>query len=283
MLWNKARPSDNVTDTRQSPSNRLPPSKKLVIALGAAALSGAVALGSLTAPQEADPASPPVSEVTPENTEDLDLAFVRAVLGDTEDTWRALFQSLDQPYPEPTLTLFEQGVTSGCGYASSAVGPFYCPDNQALYLDLGFFRKMAQRMSDFGAFAQAYVIAHEVGHHVQTRLGLSRPFDEALGAGHPTAGDNGLEVRAELQADCLAGIWAHHAQQRLNWLEPGDLQAALEAAAVFGDDYRRGNQTTGPMPETFTHGTSAQRVRWFERGFEQGRIEQCDTFSANPL
>ncbi|QHD03317.1 metalloprotease [Pseudomonas sp. S04] len=283
MLWNKARPSDNVTDTRKSSSKRFPPGKKLGIALGVAALSGVVALGSLTSTQETDPPETPLTEVTPVHTDDPDLAFVRAVLGDTEDTWRAQFLTLDQPYPEPTMILFEQGVASACGYASSAVGPFYCPDSQVLYLDLGFFRKMAQQMPNFGEFAQAYVIAHEIGHHVQTRLGLSRPFDEALAAGQLTAGDNGLEVRAELQADCLAGVWAHHAQQRLNWLEPGDLQAALEAAAVFGDDYQRGNQTTGPMPETFTHGTSVQRVRWFERGFEQGRIEQCDTFSANPL
>jgi len=283
MLWKKARPSDNVTDTRKSPSNRFTPGKKLGIVLGAAALSGVVALGSLTSTQETDPASAPLTEVTPANTADLDLAFVRAVLGDTEDTWKALFLTLDQPYPEPTMILFDQGVTSACGYATSAVGPFYCPDSQALYLDLGFFRKMAQQVPNFSEFAQAYVIAHEIGHHVQTRLGLSRPFDEALGAGQRTAGDNGLEVRAELQADCLAGVWAYHAQQRLDWLEPGDLQAALEAAAVFGDDYRRGNQSTGPMPETFTHGTSAQRVRWFERGFGQGRIQQCDTFSANPL
>lgn len=283
MLWNKARPSDNVEDTRQSPAKRLNPGKKMAIALGAATLSGAVAVISLTSPQQTDPAPTPSTEVTVAMADDPDLAFVRAVLGDTEDTWKALFLLLDQTYPEPTLTLFEQGVTSACGYASSTVGPFYCPDSQALYLDLGFFRKMAQQMPHFGEFAQAYVIAHEVGHHVQTRLGLSRPFDEALSAGQATAGDHGLEVRAELQADCLAGVWAHHAQQRLNWLEPGDLQSALEAAAVFGDDYRRGNQTSGPMPETFTHGTSAQRVRWFERGFEQGRIEQCDTFSATVL
>lgn len=280
MLWNKARPSDNVEDSRKTTAERLSPGKKVGIAIAATALAGGVALTSLTSTQETVPAP---SAEAPVMSDDPDLAFVRAVLGDTEDTWRALFLPLGQPYPEPTMTLFEQGVTSACGYASSAVGPFYCPDSQALYLDLGFFRKMAQQMPHFGEFAQAYVIAHEVGHHVQTRLGLSRPFDEALGAGHATAGDNGLEVRAELQADCLAGVWAHHAQQRLNWLEPGDLQSALEAAAVFGDDYRRGNQTTGPMPETFTHGTSAQRVRWFERGFEQGRIEQCDTFSANPL
>ena len=284
MLWNKARPSDNVKDTRKHTTKRFTTGKTLGVTLGAAALAGVFALARPTPPLEIDDSIDPLppGTITALN-EDTELAFVRAVLGDTEDTWTQVFRSLERQYPEPVLTLFEQGVASACGYASSAIGPFYCSENQQLYLDLGFFRQMSQRFSVEGDLARAYVIAHEIGHHVQIQLGLSLPFEDALKAGRPTAGDDGLEVRSELQADCLAGVWAHHAQQRLNWLEPGDLEGALQAAAVFGDDYRRGNQTARVMPETFTHGTSAQRARWFQAGFDEGRLEQCDTFSATQL
>ena len=268
MLWKKARPSDNVKDTRKTGFSF---GQKVGMFLAAVTLPGIfVTLGNLT-PDGKEPRNDPQVE------------FIRAVLGDTEDTWKQLFKPYEQTYPEPELTLFDNGVTSACGYATSAVGPFYCPQSQAIYLDLDFFRKMAERVADFGEFAQAYVVAHEIGHHVQARLGLSRPFDEAQNAGQPTAGDDGLEVRAELQADCLAGVWAHHAQQRLDWLEPGDLQAALSAASAFGDDYQRENSSAKVMPETFTHGRSEQRMRWFGQGFEYGQIEQCDTFSATPL
>lgn len=268
MLWKKARPSDNVKDTRQTGFSI---GQKVGMWLGAVAVPGLfVVLDNLPANKEQPRIDPQVE-------------FIRAVLGDTEDTWKPLFKPYDQTYPEPELTLFDNSVTSACGYATSAVGPFYCPQSQSVYLDLDFFRKMAERVADFGEFAQAYVIAHEIGHHVQARLGLSRPFDEAQNAGQHTAGDDGLQVRSELQADCLAGVWAHHAQQRLDWLEPGDMQAALNAASAFGDDYLRGNSSAKVMPETFTHGRSAQRVRWFGQGFEYGQIEQCDTFSADPL
>ena len=268
MLWKKARPSDNVKDTRKAGFSI---GQKVGMWLGAVAVPGLfVVLDNLPTNKEQPRIDPQVE-------------FIRAVLGDTEDTWKPLFKPYDQTYPEPELTLFDNSVTSACGYATSAVGPFYCPQSQSVYLDLDFFRKMAERVADFGEFAQAYVIAHEIGHHVQARLGLSRPFDEAQNAGQHTTGDDGLQVRSELQADCLAGVWAHHAQQRLDWLEPGDMQAALNAASAFGDDYLRGNPSAKVMPETFTHGRSAQRVRWFGQGFEYGQIEQCDTFSAAPL
>lgn len=284
MLWNKAQPSDNVQDTREDTATRFTPGKKLGVILGATTVMGVGVLISLTPLVESphSPHSSPISIIaTP--VEDPELAFIRAILGDTEDTWKQIFQPLNRQYPEPTLTLFDHGVASACGFTSSASGRFYCPENQQVYLDLVFFHDMSQRFSLVGDFAQAYVIAHEVGHHVQLQLGLSQPFEDALNAGQTVVGENGLEVRSELQADCLAGVWAHHAQKRLNWLEPGDLEEALQAAAVFGDDYRQGNQTASVMPETFTHGTSAQRAHWFKTGFNEGRFEQCDTFAATRL
>jgi predicted metalloprotease len=281
MFWNKARRSDNVVDARTLSGN------KLGLGLGAFALAGIGLYAGV---------SPPVDQVRPESvpievldspaidasvSEDTQLAFVESVLGDTEDTWRPIFEQLGNRYLEPTLTLFDNGVVSGCGFASSASGPFYCPQDQQLYLDLEFFREMAQRYAVVGDFAQAYVIAHEVGHHVQTVLGLTQALDDALDANQPVAGANGLEVRSELQADCLAGVWAHHAQQRLNWLEPGDIEEALHAAAVFGDDYAQRNPNRAQSPETFSHGTSAQRAQWFQTGFAEGRISQCNTFAAD--
>jgi predicted metalloprotease len=285
MLWNKARRSDNVEDARAGRQTRTLSANKLGLGLGAIALAGIGLYAGV---------NPPVDQIRPDVApievldspavpvaEDTRLAFVESVLGDTEDTWRPIFEQLGKRYPEPTLTLFDNGVVSGCGFASSASGPFYCPQDQQLYLDLEFFREMAQRYAVVGDFAQAYVIAHEVGHHVQTVLGLTQALDDALDADQPVAGANGLEVRSELQADCLAGVWAHHAQQRLNWLEPGDIEEALHAAAVFGDDYTQRNPNRAQSPETFSHGTSAQRAQWFQSGFAEGRISQCDTFAAD--
>ena len=167
--------------------------------------------------------------------------------------------------------------------ASAASGPFYCPADRQVYLDVSFFRELAQRYAAAGDFAQAYVIAHEVGHHVQTLLGVSAKVQAARQRGERMEGDNGLLVRQELQADCLAGVWAHHAQQRLDWLEAGDLQEALQAASAIGDDRLQQQSRGQVMPDAFTHGTSAQRVRWFKLGFEQGKVNQCDTFKARTL
>jgi uncharacterized protein len=209
--------------------------------------------------------------------------FVRAVLGDTEDTWRQIFQQAGRQYQDPTLVLFNGNVRSACGMARSASGPFYCPGDRQVYLDLSFFRELEQRFGAAGDFAQAYVIAHEVGHHVQTLLGVSAKMQAARQRGERMEGDNGLLVRQELQADCLAGVWAHHAQQRLQWLEAGDLEEALNAANAIGDDRLQQQSQGQVMPDAFTHGTSAQRVRWFKTGFEQGKVSQCDTFKARSL
>jgi len=208
--------------------------------------------------------------------------FVSVVLADTEDTWRAVFRDMNREYEDPRLVLFSGAVQSACGIAGAAVGPFYCPGDHKLYLDLDFFRALRTRFGAPGDFAQAYVVAHEVGHHVQTLLGTA---DRSRGAarGGDRAGARGLSVRQELQADCFAGVWAHHAQQSRNILDEGDVEEALGAAAAIGDD-RLQRQAQGRVaPESFTHGTSAQRVRWFTRGFESGAVDQCDTFRAAEL
>ena len=186
-------------------------------------------------------------------------------------------------YVPPPFQLFSQATATGCGDATSAVGPFYCPGDRQVYLDLSFFREMETRFAAAGDFAQAYVIAHEVGHHVQTLLGVSARVNAARQRGERVEGDNGLLVRQELQADCLAGVWAHHAQQRLNWLEPGDLEEALNAANAIGDDRLQKQSRGTVMPDSFTHGTSAQRVRWFRNGFDNGEPGRCDTFKATKL
>jgi uncharacterized protein len=208
--------------------------------------------------------------------------FVSAVLADTEDVWRELFRQQGQRYREPTLVLFTGSVQSACGQADSAVGPFYCPGDEKVYLDLEFFRELKQRFGAPGDFAQAYVIAHEVGHHVQQLLGISERVHRMRGrVGQEEF--NRLSVRLELQADFLAGVWAHHAQRMRNILEQGDIEEALNAAAAIGDDRLQRQSRGVVVPDSFTHGTSAQRVRWFRRGFESGDIEQGDTFNAREL
>ncbi|MNN15418.1 putative neutral zinc metallopeptidase [compost metagenome] len=284
MLWNKARRSDNVNDTREGKDARTTSGKTLGAGLAVIALASAGAYLTLdTAPDApANTPPPPASALSIEPAEDLQLKFVQAVLGDTEDTWKQLFAETGRHYPPPVLTLFNDGVVSGCGYAGSSIGPFYCPSNHQVYLDPEFFKKIEQQ-SVIGDFARAYIIAHEVGHHVQLELGLSAPFENALLNQQPVSGDGGLEVRAELQADCLAGVWAHHAQKRLDWLEPGDIEAALNAATVFGDDYVQRSRNVPVRPETFSHGTSRQRVDWFKTGFDTGLTKACDTFAAENL
>jgi uncharacterized protein len=203
--------------------------------------------------------------------------FIAVVLADTEDVWRDLFRAQGMTYREPELILFDDRVASACGIAGSAVGPFYCPPDQRIYLDLSFFRDLDRRFGAPGDFAQAYVVAHEVGHHVQTLLGISDQV-RAAQARAPQAQANALQVRMELQADCFAGVWAHHAQQSRQVLEPGDLEEALAAAAAIGDD-RLQRETQGTVvPESFTHGTSAQRMEAFRAGFQNGDPAGCDTF-----
>jgi predicted metalloprotease len=206
--------------------------------------------------------------------------FVAVVLGSTEDTWQQVFRAEGGTYREPTLVLFSNRVNSACGLASSAVGPFYCPGDQKLYIDLSFFNDLKVRHGAPGDFAQAYVVAHEVGHHVQTLLGISQKVQEA-GRGRGKAQVNALSVRQELQADCFAGLWGNRANRERQWLDPGDLEEALRAATAIGDDRLQREAWGQVVPDSFTHGTSAQRATWFRRGFDSGDIEACDTFAAD--
>lgn len=287
MRWERGRRSDNVVDARGG--GRFGGGKRLslggvavVVVVGLLMgqdplqILGNLANQALQAPPSSAPSQRPAAD-------DAQREFVRAVLGDTEDTWHSLFQQAGKSYQEPKLVLFTGGVRSACGFADAAVGPFYCPGDRQVYLDLGFFRELETRFAAAGDFAQAYVIAHEVGHHVQTLLGVSARISAARQRGERLEGDNGLLVRQELQADCLAGVWAHHAQRRLQWLEPGDLEEALNAANAIGDD-RLQRQARGQVrPDAFTHGTSAQRVRWFRSGFDSGLPGRCDTFKTRQL
>jgi hypothetical protein len=208
--------------------------------------------------------------------------FVSVVLADTEDVWRAQFQSRGRQYREPKLVLFTEQVQSACGFASAAVGPFYCPGDEKVYIDLEFYRELQDRFGAPGDFAQAYVIAHEVGHHVQNLLGISEKV-HAMQQRVSEEEANDLSVRLELQADFFAGVWAYHAQKMRNILEPGDIEEALGAANAIGDDRLQKQARGYVVPDSFTHGTSAQRVRWFRRGFETGDMSQGDTFSAGNL
>lgn len=214
--------------------------------------------------------------------EQKEAEFVAVVLAETEDTWHRLFREQGKSYAEPTLVLFSGRVNSACGMATAAVGPFYCPGDQQLYIDLSFFRDLSQRHGAPGDFAQAYVVAHEVGHHVQTLLGISQQVRKA-GQGRSKADVNALSVRQELQADCFAGLWGHSANERQQILEPGDLEEALRAATAIGDDRLQREAGQRVVPDSFTHGSSEQRVRWFRRGFESGKLESCDTFAAQQL
>jgi len=214
-------------------------------------------------------------ELSPAEKEMSDVGAV--VLGDTEDTWNAIFRSQGGNYREPTLVLFTGMVNSACGMNSSAVGPFYCPGDEKLYLDLSFFQDLKQRHGAPGDFAQAYVIAHEVGHHVQKLIGISDQVQQAS-RGRSREEVNALSVRQELQADCFAGIWGHAANTERQMLDPGDLEEALTAASAIGDDRLQREAGRSVVPDSFTHGSSVQRVEWFKRGFDSGDIASCDTF-----
>ena len=232
-----------------------------------------------------DTSSPSVTEAPSSSASpsaDSQKDFVSVVLADTEDTWAALFRQMNREYRAPKLVLFRSAVQSACGMAGSAVGPFYCPPDHKVYLDLDFFRALSERFRAPGDFAQAYVIAHEVGHHVQALLGVTDRV-AATRQRLSRADANALSVRVELQADCFAGVWAHHANASRQLLEEGDIDEGLRAAAAIGDD-RLQAQTQGRVaPESFTHGTSEQRARWFKRGFETGEPRRCDTFGGAAL
>jgi uncharacterized protein len=281
MKWRKARRSGNVEDRRGGRGGR---------GLGFGAIAVVVVVGLFMG---ADPSQMLglLSQVDSgggrsdgPGVNDEARAFVESILGETEDVWQARFAAVGKNYAAPRLVLFSGGVRSACGSASSAVGPFYCSRDQQVYIDLGFFAEMENRLGgSSGEFAQAYVIAHEVGHHIQHLDGSLARVQQARQRGENVEGAGGLAVRQELQADCYAGVWAHVAERRHRWLEPGDLEQALRTASAIGDDklQRRGQGTV--VPDSFTHGTSEQRVRWFRAGFDHGDPARCDTFAATSL
>ena len=213
--------------------------------------------------------------------------FVAAVLGNTEDTWGEIFRAGGRQYNAPRLRLYTGGEQGGCGFAQAAMGPFYCPSDRRIYLDTSFFRDMQVRFRGCTGkaceFSEAYVIAHEVGHHVQNLLGTLPKATSAQRAAGSKAAANRIQVRVELQADCYAGVWAHHSNQRWNSIEPGDVEAALQTAAAIGDDRLQKQSRGYVVPDAFTHGTSAQRQRWFTTGLKQGKLSACDTFAAASL
>jgi len=227
--------------------------------------------------------NPPARRSQSNNKANNELAkFVSVVLADTEETWTKIFRDSNKQYQKPKLVLFTDLVQSGCGRAQSASGPFYCPSDQKVYVDLGFYRELRDKFKAPGDFAQAYVIAHEVGHHVQTVLGIAAKV-VAYRRRASQADGNAMQVRMELQADCLAGIWANRARKKSDFIEKGDIEEGLNAASAIGDD-RIQKRTRGyVVPDSFTHGSSAQRVRWFKRGLETGEFSECDTFNAARL
>lgn len=282
MRWRGRQGSGNIIDSRGGGGG----------GLAAGGGIGAVVIGIIYFLMTGDPSGivPPEQSSRPAGAEagqrtaanDSLAEFVSVVLRDTEVTWGEIFRQAGQTYKEPRLELFTGSVRTACGTASSAVGPFYCPGNQQVYIDLGFYEQMRRQLNAPGDFAQAYVIAHEVGHHVQTITGISQQVN-AAGQRVGEEERNRLSVMQELQADCYAGVWAHHAQQRNQWLEPGDIDEALNAATAIGDDALQKQQQGYVVPESFTHGSSAQRVRWFRTGFDTGDPERCDTFNASQL
>ena len=290
MRWQGNRESDNVEDLRDagnSGGGGLPLGGGrlglggIVVALVASYFLGVNPMtvlqllgggGGTSSPA----ASTQTARTTPANDEQT--RFVRTVLADTEDTWNELFTQAGGHYRDPKLVLFRGAVATACGRGESATGPFYCPGDQKVYIDLDFYDVLRNRLGAPGDFAQAYVIAHEVGHHVQNLLGTSEKV-EAMRQRLSQAQYNALSVRLELQADCYAGVWAHHAQRARQIIEAGDIDEALNAASQIGDDTLQRNASGHVSPESFTHGTSAQRVRWFKRGIESGEMQQCDTFS----
>jgi hypothetical protein len=280
MDWKNGRRSDNIEDRRGMSLGRGVVGGGIgtvVIAVIAmflgvdprVVLQGA---GEL-APQAAEQRAPVRSDPAEERMKD----FVSVVLADTEDTWGAIFAAGNARYEAPKLVLFTDAVRSACGNAQSAMGPFYCPGDHKVYIDLSFYRDLTEKLGAPGDFAQAYVIAHEIGHHVQNLLGISDKVHAARQRSDE-ARANALSVRQELQADCFAGIWAHHANRSRQILEAGDIEEGLTAAAAIGDDRLQKQGQGYVVPESFTHGSSAQRVKWFKRGIESGSVKSCDTF-----
>jgi len=291
MRLDDGRESDNVEDMRGASGGGMPIGRgglgigAIVVAFAASYFFGidpSIVLGLLQgnptvtqAPDNATPAPRP-----PES--DAKAIFVSRVLASTEDTWNQLFSEAGNRYPQPQLVLFTNSYPTACGMGQSAAGPFYCPPDRKVYIDLHFYQLMRDRFHASGDFAQAYVIAHEVGHHVQNLLGITDQLDKRRGRVSQEA-YNALSVRLELQADCFAGVWANRTDRTKHFLDPGDVDSALHAAAAIGDDTLQKQSQGRVVPDSFTHGSSAQRVRWLRQGLERGDVKSCDTFSAAQL
>jgi predicted metalloprotease len=282
MRWRKGRRSTHVEDRRGRRTGRTAVTGGIGTIVIALALGYFLGIDPQVLLQIQQGFGPSATETTPyqPTPEEEHLAdFVSVVLADTEDTWNAIFQQAGRDYQEPKLVLFSGSVQSACGMASAAMGPFYCPADQKVYIDLAFFGDLKRRHGAPGDFAQAYVIAHEVGHHVQTLLGISKQVRSAQrGLGKSEA--NALSVKQELQADCFAGLWGNHADRSRQVLEQGDIEEALNAASAIGDDRLQKQGQGYVVPESFTHGSSEQRVQWFRKGIESGDYSSCDTFGS---
>jgi len=286
MRWRDLRRSDNVRDVRgEEGGGGMRAGMPISLGRGGALAGVAVLVvvylvGGPEAVQNllegGGEGAPTAEQGSPLTANDDASQFVAAILGSTEDVWGALFAQQGRRYQPPLLTLFDGSVQSACGYATAAAGPFYCPGDLRVYLDTSFFRELA-RMGGAGDFANAYVIGHEVGHHVQTLLGTSDKVRAAQGRAGDT-GANGLQVAMELQADCFAGVWAYHANQSSHVLEPGDVEEGIAAAQAIGDDTLQRNAGRRVTPDSFTHGSSAQRERWLQTGLSTGDPAACDTF-----
>lgn len=281
MRWTGRRESDNVEDQRgRSPRRMVGGGIGMLVILLIVWLLGGDPMQLLQQMPVDNQSTVTTRAVNPED--DKLARFVAVVLADTEDAWNLLFQQAGSQYREPKLVLFTDAVQSACGYSAAATGPFYCPADEKVYLDLSFFHELQERFQAPGDFAIAYVVAHEVGHHVQKLLGIT---DQVMALQERLSQQefNTYMVRLELQADFFAGVWAHHAQRLHTILEPGDIEEALNAASAVGDDRIQKQSRGYVVPDAFTHGTSAQRMRWFKKGFETGDISQGDTFSAQVL
>lgn len=293
MDWKDGRRSNNVDDLRNSPmagggmgllglAFRFLPyliqtrTGRWILLIGAIVFGGAKLLGIDPLQVSTQPNTSNRSELSAKDQELAD--FVSVVLANTEDVWTQLFRQHGAQYRPPRLVLFRNSVSSACGFAQSAMGPFYCPGDNKVYIDLSFYEDMKNQLGAPGDFAQAYVIAHEVGHHVQNLLGVSKKVQAAEGQMNKSDA-NRLSVKQELQADCFAGVWGHYANKDFRMIEDGDLEEALNAASAIGDDNLQQKSQGHVRPESFTHGTSKQRMEWFKRGMESGSIQDCDTFS----
>jgi len=288
MKWEGREQSDNVEDRRGSGGGGGGPRiggrsvgvGTIVVAVVAGWIFGInplTVLGLLGGGDGAPVAQAPAAPGRKPPPEDKAAQFVSVVLRDTEKVWGQVFQAAGGTYREPVLVIFRGATPTACGTGDSAMGPFYCPGDSQVYLDLDFFDTLSRRLGAPGDFAQAYVVAHEVAHHVQNLMGITGKVDAMRGRVSQAQG-NALSVKVELQADCLAGVWAHHSQQGKDWLERGDIEEGLNAASQIGDDTLQRKGQGRVVPESFTHGSSAQRVSWFQRGLQAGRVDQCNTF-----